>query len=100
MNEQKLTTNEKKALANFPRWQNSCNYDLFDVYGSCSTAKRNAWRHCEDLCREFNGWGLKVVSFNTNMFTAGFVFEDPETGEVMYMHITPSYEAAVLQPVQ
>lgn len=44
---------------------------------------------------KYNGWGLKVLSYNTFMFTAGFLFENKETGVIQMMYITPNYDVAV-----
>ena len=98
--EKKLTPNQKKALTRFYAWQRSHYYDISEFYGRFSDAKYRAWRHCRELCLSMNGRNLKVVSGNTSIFTAGFEFEDPETGVLMYMHITPTFEAAVEQPAQ
>ncbi|MDO5445798.1 MAG: hypothetical protein Q4F31_09300 [Eubacteriales bacterium] len=96
----KLTLNQKKALGAFSRWLNSSAYSLYDVYGSFSSGKAAAWRHCVNLFRELNGNALKVITHNTNIFTAGFEYSDPDTGAAMFYYITPSFEAAVEQPAQ
>ena len=44
---------------------------------------------------KYEGWGLKVLSYNTFMFTAAFLFEDKETGVIQMMYITPNYDIAV-----
>ena len=43
---------------------------------------------------EYSGWGLKVITANTYIFTAGFEFTGEE-GQVMFMYITPSQNTAV-----
>ena len=63
--------------------------DLDDVYGRYSTAKKRAWRDCERRCAEKDGYCLSVISHNTNVFTAGFMYEG-EAGKMFYV-ITPSY---------
>jgi hypothetical protein len=83
------------AQANISKYRTSSDYSLSSVYGRYSDAKARAWRYCEQLCAKHNGWGLKVLSYNTFMFTAGFLFEDPETGVVQFMFITPNYDIAV-----
>ena len=69
-------------------------YCLADAYGSYSSAKASAWKHCEEKRDDYDGWGLKVLSHNTYMFTAGFEFENPETGAIALYIITPSKEFA------
>lgn len=67
--------------------------DLDDVYGRYSTAKHRAWRDCERRCAEKNGYCLSVISHNTNVFTAGFMYEG-EAGKMFYV-ITPSYTGEI-----
>lgn len=89
---------ERRAEGNYLAYERSHYGDLLDAYTKCSEAKRAAWLHCRDLMAEHDGWGLKVISRNTWMFTAGFEFTNPETGELMFMYITPSYDVAVSAP--
>lgn len=90
-----MTQQERSAKEHVTSYKNSTATGLDDVYGKCSSRKRDAWRYCENLCRNLNGTDLKVVSFNMNVFTAGFQFIDKDTGVVRYMHITPSSDTAV-----
>lgn len=70
----------------YERYKKSNMHSLYDAYSSFSQSKRYAWRYCQDLCNKLNGHGLKVISKNTNEFTAGFVFE--EDGVQKFMYIT------------
>lgn len=72
----------------------SNDYSLFNVYESVSRNKWSAWEHCETVCKEHDGWDLKILSHNTWQFTAGFEFENPETGAVALYIITESREFA------
>lgn len=90
-----MTTRERTALKQYPYYRQSCAYDLSCVYASYSTAKAQAWRYCEDLMVKNDGWGLRVISHNVFMFTAGFLFRDPETDALKFMYITKSYDTAV-----
>lgn len=67
---------------------------LADSYGSYSRAKREAWKYCEEKRDALDGWGLKVLTHNSFMFTAGFEFKNPETGAVALCIITPSEDFA------
>ena len=71
----------------------STDYSLYDCYGSFSHAKARAWEYCENLCRQKEGWGLKVVGHNSCFFSAGFLYE--ESGKQMYMHITASKDEPI-----
>lgn len=86
---------EKRAIANYWQWRRSIYTDLNKAYGKCSKAKKEAWEYCQDLCRRKNGEGLKVISRNAHMFTAGFEYPDPDTGELYFMYITKSYDQEV-----
>ena len=80
----------KKMKSNYENYLRSNDYELEDVYKSYSVHKSRAWRYCEQLCMEYGGLDLKIVSHNCMMFTAGFIFPHPDTGELCYMHITKS----------
>lgn len=70
-------------------------YSLYDKYQRPSIAKHHAWDCCEDLCKEYNGHGLRLVGGNMMQFSAGFIgeIENPETGELekSYIHITKEH---------
>ena len=68
---------------------------LSDVYGRCSEAKKRAFNYCNMLMQEYNGNDMKILSHNTFVFTAAFLFEDRETGAANIMLITPSRNEAV-----
>ena len=68
---------------------------LSDVYGRCSEAKQRAFNYCHRLMQEYNGDDMKILSHNTFVFTAAFLFEDQETGAINIMRITPSKNEAV-----
>lgn len=91
---------ERTARANIRSYRNSTCYELWDAYGRCSVKKREAWEYCKRLCREFEGEDLKVISYNTYMFTAGFMYADPKTGELMFMYISPSYNQPVSMAIE
>ena len=85
----------KRANENIRAWKRSGAYDLGYVYGRYSEAKGRAWQYCENKRRELHGWELKVISFNTCIFTAGFAYYDIERNCTMFYYITPSYDIAV-----
>lgn len=90
-----MTTRERTALNQYPYYQQSNASDLSDVYGRYSTAKAAAWKYCYDLMAEYDGWGLRIIGHNVFMFTAGFLFRDPETDALKFMYITKSSDTAV-----
>ncbi len=64
--------------------------ELYDVYGSFSYNKARAMEYCKNLQYERNGYGGKICSFNTFMFTYGFKYEGDDGEHLVY--ITPSYD--------
>lgn len=83
--------NTKDMKERFNSYRRSTDSELWEVYGNYSSAKINAMRYCHDLMEELNGWALRIVSHNIMQFTAGFMFEHPETGELYFCYITKSY---------
>ena len=86
---------ERTARNHLEQYIRSNATSLDDVYGRYSRAKVNAWNYCIDLCIRLNGHNLKIVSFNQNIFTAGFIFADKETGVLKFMYITPNYDIEI-----
>lgn len=84
----------KNNLYAIRRYNESTAHSLNDVYGKCSNAKRDAWNYCKGLMDKFNGKELKVLSFNTFCFTAGFRFID-EDGINCLMYITPTKDEII-----
>lgn len=64
---------------------------LSAVYGRYSEAKAKAFDYCRRLCSDLDGWGLRITSYNTMIFTVGFYFVN-EFGVVCMAYITPSYD--------
>lgn len=83
--------NARIAKAHITQWEYSSNYQLEDVYKTYSVFKARAWKYCIDLMSDLNGWCPKVLSANSQAFTVGFEFSDPETGEAMFAYITKDY---------
>ena len=91
---QPLTSAERRlALKHYDAYQKSKSYNLYFVYGHFSEAKARAWDYCKALMNKFDGYGLKVISANSCMFTAGFMFE--EDGKTMFMYISKDKDIAV-----
>jgi len=84
--------NARIAKAHVGQWRTSKAKSLWDVYGTYSTRKAAAFRYCEDLQRDLNGSALRILSANSQAFTVGFFFKDPETGEGMFAYITKDYD--------
>lgn len=86
---------ERNARNHLEQYTRSYARSLDDVYGRYSRAKENAWNYCIDLCIRLDGYNLRVISYNQNIFTAGFLFNDKETGVLKFMYITPNYDVEI-----
>ena len=84
---------KRQALAHYESYKRSTATELHHVYGSYSAAKAQAWKYCRDLMIKKNGHGLRIISANRWMFTAGFEYE--EDGKQMFMYITKTKDVAV-----
>lgn len=93
-----MTKQERAAFAHVIQYERSTNYSLDDCYGRYSSAKIAAWQYCVDLCRKYDGYNLKIITYNCMMFTAGFTYEDAETGVVKFMYITRDYDVSIDYP--
>lgn len=83
---------EKQARKHYKAWVRSGDYALDFVYGSYSVNKARAWRYCQEMKAKLNGYGLKVITHNCMVFTAGFEYMDSDTGEARFYYIAPSFD--------
>ena len=62
---------------------------LYAAYKNPSNAKRRAWKYVQDLCYDYNGYGLRVVGHNSMVFSGGFIgyINDKKA----FFYITPGY---------
>ena len=64
------------------------NCTLYDVYGRYSYAKEKAFKQCELDRLENNGYCARIISYNTFIFTYGYLYT--KGNELHYVYITPS----------
>lgn len=64
----------KEALRSYNQYLKSNMHSIFEAYENPSYNKQTAWTYCQKLCKEFNGYNLKIISKNSFQFTAGFEF--------------------------
>lgn len=80
---------KKSRMQDYYRaWKKVGTRSLFDVYKSYSWEKAKAWRNCVSDEIQHDGRGLSVITKNTSVFTAGFVYDSPN-GQVFRV-ITPT----------
>ena len=79
----KLNRNTKKARGLVQEYERSCNYGLNQCYSSYSYANAFAEVLCREKMFDMGGYGFKILSFNSQAFTCGWLYEDKETGVIM-----------------
>lgn len=57
------------------RYEYSDNYNLWQCYERPSYYKVRAYEYCKSLCAQMNGWGFKIIGYNTSMFSIGFKYK-------------------------
>lgn len=71
----------------YERYLVSAKYDdLYKAYRTPSPRKRAAWDYCKRLMKELDGKNLRIIGFNSMMFSAGFRYE--KDGKPVFMYIT------------
>ena len=86
-----IKKNTKRAEAMLKNAMCNEGFRLFDVYGTVSRAKQNAWEHCYSLfCRESCACNFRIISHNTFAFSVAWDVLDSETGELLGTHIETS----------
>lgn len=92
------TTKFNSTMQNiYDKYKMSYNYKLYDCYGSISSAKAKAFEYCENLCKEHNGKGLKIIGFNKTQFSMGFEYRDNEN-KLHFVYITKDYDRDCIIP--
>ena len=85
-----VKSNTKQMRSAYERFLVSMDWYLEDVYSSYSQAKRNAYEYCRDLYNKYNGERFRIVSFNQNVFTVGFI--GTIEGHKAFFYITRDYD--------
>lgn len=71
-----LKPNTKRAESFVNAYNRSSDYCLGHVYGRYSHEKARAERDCMDKMSKENGFGYKILSYNTCQFTCGWQVEN------------------------
>ena len=84
---------DKKGLDYLKRYLYSKYTRLNDCYTSCSNSKYNAYIYNLNLMDELDGKCLKIIGFNCNFFTIGFIIKKQDvtyfvvnTGRNIYIY--------------
>ena len=84
----------KQAEEHYKAYRLSSWTDIFQAYGRPSFKKISAWQYCKELCRQKGGVNLKVITRNTDVFTAGFESVNEE-GIPQFTYIAPTYHITI-----
>lgn len=80
-----MTKRQRRVYINY---RLSDKVKLSQCYKSYSDAKANEYTNCVYTASSMNGEHFRIISYNTYIFTVGFMYEDK--GEYMFMYITPN----------
>ena len=79
----------KVAQQKIENYRRATATELWDVYGSFSKGKVNAYKYCKELQEEYNGYDFRICGANSHQFSAGFLYRDGDGIEHL-MYITKS----------
>ena len=75
----------KQMLGFWERYRHAPQYTIYNAYRKPSSAKISAYYKCIRFMKSVGGYMSAVVSYNTFMFTFGFMTDDG------FYYITPSH---------
>lgn len=80
-------SHDKRIKSAFKLHQSSRYYELNDCYKNPSQNKYNSYQEVKQIMREFDGFDLRIISFNSHVYTAGFFGYIDNI--IYFFHITP-----------
>jgi hypothetical protein len=90
----KFRNNSKRARCLINSYLNSNAYRLEDIYTTCSHSKYNAYESCFNKMINNNGYGFRILSYNTFMFTCAYLIEE---NDKRYLIVeTPNHTIKIL----
>ena len=72
----------RQAYRNYKLSTNQC---LADCYRSCSNEKQKAYEYCIRKEIEYSGYNGRIIGFNSNFFSFGFIGEINEKEAFFYI---------------
>ena len=88
----KLNRNTKKARSFAQQYTFSSKHGLHECYSSYSYAKAVAEVNCRKKMLGMDGFGFKIMSFNSQTFTCGWLYQDKET-DVIMLNVETAYNS-------
>ncbi len=84
-----LHAKTKQMQATYNHYLKSQKFLLRDCYTNYSTPKLCAFKYCKQQQEQYNGHRGRIIAYNTQIFTFGFLGEI--NGKEAFFYITPSY---------
>ena len=81
------------------RYNRSDKDELYQVYGSASSKKWEAWRRCLALKSSHNATDLRIIGANRYQFSVGCKFTDDEGNKCLLYITKAGIETIVLEEV-
>lgn len=81
----KLNRKTNKARNFIERYERSQEFTLRDCYINHSFEKARAEARCREKMFDMNGFGFKIMGFNSMAFTCGWLYEDKDG--VLILHV-------------
>ena len=79
-----MKLNNTKRADNFRRsYNNALIIWLSEAYKNPSIYKQRAYADCIKKMIEMGGYRLRIMGYNSCLFTVGWLYTDPETGVIM-----------------
>ena len=73
--------------------------NIFDAYQNPSIYKIRAWNNCEKLCKDLDGFNLRISGRNCMKFSVVFNYYDANN-TLHYVWITPDYIRNTTDPTK
>lgn len=70
------TAKQKDLNDYYQLWLNSTENTIWKAYSRPSRYKVAAFERCEDIMRKFDGYSLRIVGHNCDVFSAAFTTDD------------------------
>ncbi len=87
-----MTQNERNEIVR--RYHRTPNDGLYDVYTKPSHNKINAYERIYHEMMQAGGYGLKILSYNTFMFTCAYMVQGKD-GALYLIYHTPSKKEVI-----
>ena len=75
------------------RYTESTIHNIYEIYQKHDSKKFNRWHNAMRKMNELDGWGLKVIDYNSYNFSCAFLFLTPDKKTKLYYYALNNSEA-------